>query len=67
MKLLPLLVFLVGCQAKTTNPDPSDHPSQFYDRRHIEIVILEDGTRCAVAMYPGGMSCDWSRVQTEQK
>ena len=37
----------------------NDLNKPIYDSSDIEIVILEDGTRCAIAKYPGGLSCDW--------
>lgn len=52
MKVIWLLIFLAGCEA-------SSKQNRFYDRTHIEIIILEDGTKCAVAKYPGGLDCDW--------
>ena len=55
-----ILSILTGCQVKYENPDNPERHNQWYDRSHIGIVVLEDGTICAVAMYPGGLSCDFA-------
>jgi hypothetical protein len=53
---VPALVLLVGCSNEGYTPTQRN-----VQGGNIELVTLEDGTRCAVfdGFKAGGLSCDW--------
>lgn len=58
---------LASCAAKKQSVDPGD--SQVVKERYqvyetfVSIIVLEDGTRCAVSdgYYSGGIDCEWKQ------
>lgn len=65
--LLTALLFTAGCQYAEPAAEPASPVIEKHalsTRRLVEVVVLNDGTRCAVASYDtGGISidCDWPR------
>jgi hypothetical protein len=49
------VVLLAGCSAEAND-------REMYQTKHayLEVVTLNDGTRCVTA-YKGGVDCDWQR------
>ena len=60
-----LSVWLYGCggHSEEQKPDGSLRVTNGGFGDHVKIVVLEDGTRCAVliGLKKGGISCDWSQ------
>lgn len=53
--LVPFLVLLSSC----TNSDNVSTAASFAGGGLVKIVILDDGTKCAVTMPKGGIDCNW--------